>query len=65
MHGERKHLHVLPISQSRHVNAVLLQILFEFCNPSGMVINEGKTNSDAEDKLPLELVYAGQTYMVE
>ncbi len=35
-----------------------------------MVIHDAKTkfmvvNSDAGDKMPLELVYAGQTYMVE
>ena len=44
-----------------------LQAVVEFCEKSGMVLNQSKTkfmviNSSDEDRLPLNVAYAGQAY---
>ncbi len=54
------------LATSRERCIAKLDILFQFCNSSGMVINETKiivVDIDTGDKVTLELIFAGEIYM--
>ena len=75
--GFLRWLHVLMLmddtvilATSREQCLQKLNIVVEFCNLYGMMLNQGKTkfmvvNSTRQDKLPLEVNFEGQSYKIE